>query len=289
MGYMHIGNLYREQDILMFKECYALEKIHGTSAHIGFKSEEKSIYYFSGGEKHEKFKALFNEEELLAGFLTVQDGRNVTVYGEAYGGSCQRMSATYGKELKFVVFDVKIGDSWLCVPQAEAFAKTLGLEFVFYSRIYTTIDAIDSCRDADSVQAIRNGCGEGKKMEGVVLRPLIEVTDNRGNRIMAKHKRDEFRETASPRVVEDIEKLKVLQEADLIVQEWVTQERLKHVLDKLPQDINVDSTGKVIADMIADVYREAKGEIVESEAVRKAIGKKTAGMFKQYVKQKAGL
>jgi phosphotransacetylase len=126
-------------------------------------------------------------------------------------------------------------------------------------------------------------------MEGVVLRPLIEVTDNRGNRIMAKHKRDEFRETASPRVVEDIEKLKVLQEADLIVQEWVTQERLKHVLDKLPQDINVESTGKVIAAMIEDVYREGKGEIVESDAVKKAISKKTAGMFKQYLKQKAGL
>ena len=29
MGYIHIGNLYKDQEILLFKECYALEKIHG--------------------------------------------------------------------------------------------------------------------------------------------------------------------------------------------------------------------------------------------------------------------
>lgn len=286
MGYMHIGNLYREQDILMFKECYALEKIHGTSAHIHYHWDSKAIIYFSGGVNYNNFKSLFNEEVLLAGFSTVQDGRNITVYGEAYGGSCQKMSATYGPNLKFVVFDIKIGDCWLCVPQAEAFTKTLGLEFVHYTKVYTAIEALDSCRDADSVQAIRNGMGEGKKMEGVVLRPLIEVTDNRGNRIMAKHKRDEFRETASPRAVEDLAKLKVLQEADLIVQEWVTLERLKHVLDKLPQGISVESTGTVIMAMVEDVYREGKGEIVESEVVKKQIGKKTAGMFKQYLNSK---
>lgn len=29
MGYLHISNLYKDIDILLFKECYALEKIHG--------------------------------------------------------------------------------------------------------------------------------------------------------------------------------------------------------------------------------------------------------------------
>ena len=36
MSYMHIDNLYKNQDILLFKECYALEKIHGTSAGLEF-------------------------------------------------------------------------------------------------------------------------------------------------------------------------------------------------------------------------------------------------------------
>ena len=29
MSYMDMDNLYKNQDILMFKECYALEKLHG--------------------------------------------------------------------------------------------------------------------------------------------------------------------------------------------------------------------------------------------------------------------
>ena len=32
MGYLHIENLYKAQDILLFRECYALEKVHGTAA-----------------------------------------------------------------------------------------------------------------------------------------------------------------------------------------------------------------------------------------------------------------
>ena len=54
MAYLHIDNLYKNQEILMFKECYALEKIHGTSAHVGFK--EGAIHFFSGGENHERFR-----------------------------------------------------------------------------------------------------------------------------------------------------------------------------------------------------------------------------------------
>ena len=63
MSYMHISNLYRERDILLFKECYAMEKIHGTSAHISFtpslKPGTEQLNFFSGGEKHENFIKLF--------------------------------------------------------------------------------------------------------------------------------------------------------------------------------------------------------------------------------------
>ncbi len=34
MGYLHIDNLYKNQTIRLFRECYALEKVHGTSAHV---------------------------------------------------------------------------------------------------------------------------------------------------------------------------------------------------------------------------------------------------------------
>ncbi len=280
MGYLHIDNLYREQTILHFKECYAMEKIHGTSAHISW--NEGKLGFFSGGEKHDSFKAIFNEAELIEKF-TAWGMDKVIVYGEAYGGRCQGMSHTYGKQLKFVAFDVRIGERWMDVPtMSKIVTERLGLEAVAFSRIPTTLEAIDAARDADSVQAVRNGVGPGKKMEGVVLRPLVELCDCYGNRVIVKHKRSDFKETATERKVVDPAKLLVLTEAKAIAEEWVTDRRLEHVLDKLPEDKRtIANMSDIIQAMVEDVRREAKGEIVESKDAFRAIGSRTAMLFKR--------
>lgn len=282
MGYLHINNLYKDQTILMFKECYALEKIHGTSAHIGWNAKEQKVLFFSGGEKHDRFIQLFDADFLKQKLSETFVTSHITIYGEAYGGKQQGMSATYGKELKFIAFDVQVGEYWLDVPKAEEICKSLNIEFVHYEKVPTDLVSLDAQRDADSTQAIRNGCGEGKIREGVVLKPLIELTINNGRRIVAKHKRDEFKETKTPRPVNP-EEFKILTDAQAIADEWVTEMRLKHVLDKLPIDTNIEGTGMVIKAMIEDVYREAKGEIVENKIVEKCIGSKTAIMFKKYL------
>ena len=215
MGYLHIDNLYKDQTILMFKECYALEKIHGTSAHIKWKWETKTVTYFSGGEKHANFTQLFNHEDLLQKFYELFPCSDVTVFGEAYGGKQQGMSGTYGKQLKFVVFDVSVDNLWLEVPKAENVCQNLNLEFVDYVKIPTDLTAINTERDKPSTQAKRNGIEEDKIREGVVLRPLIELKMKNGGRVIAKHKRDEFKETRTPREV-DSTQLKILEDAKAI-------------------------------------------------------------------------
>ena len=279
MGYLHIENLYKNQEVLMFKELYALEKIHGTSAHVSF--GEKGISYFSGGSTHSTFVQLF--EEMLAERLKKMGVAKITIYGEAYGGKIQKMSNTYGKEMKFAAFDVKIDEFWLSVPQADAIVvNDLGLEFVHYVKIPADLKHIDAARAENSVQAIRNGVGEGKESEGIVLRPLIELQKNDGRRMIVKHKNDKFMETTTKREVSP-EKLKILEDANAIAEEWVTEMRLTHVLDKLPEGINMESTGMVIKAMIEDVIREAEGEIVPDKDARKAIGKRAAELFKKRV------
>ena len=79
--------------------------------------------------------------------------------------------------------------------------------------------------------------------------------------------------------------MKVLKEAEAIANEWVTEMRLTHVLDKLPKDINIEGTATVIKAMREDVLREAKGEIVESKEALSAIGKNTAMLFKARLKK----
>lgn len=278
MAYAHIENLYKNQSILMFRECWALEKIHGTSAHVAWK--DSALSFFAGGEKHEKFVALFDEAKLTAAFEEMGHPA-VTVYGEAYGGKQQGMSDTYGKELKFIVFDVKVGDTWLGVENAVDVARKLGLEFVWYARTTTDVAALDVLRDRPSEQAKRNGIGEDKPAEGVVLRPIVECWLSNGERIISKHKRADFRETRTQREVKP-DKLAVMQEAQAIAVEWVTPARLDHVLQRV-QATDVKDTGAVIAAMLEDIEREGAGEIGWSPEAKRAVCTAAAKMYKQRV------
>jgi hypothetical protein len=292
MGYMHIDNLYKTQTILTFKECYALEKVHGTSAKLIWHTSEGGLglTYNAGGASHEVFKGIFDDWGLQEAFKALGHP-DVTVFGEAYGGKMQGMKATYGDKLAFIVFDVKVGDTWLSVPDAEDVAKKLGLEFVPYERVPTDLASLDAQRDRPSRVAERRGCGTDKIAEGVVLRPLLEFTDNRGNRIISKHKRAEFSERSSKRdTIVDPGKLEVLTKADSIAAEWVTPTRMEHVLDKLQASLGrqpvVTDTKTVIEAMLEDVTREAKGEIVESKEATKAIMTAAAKLFQVVQRQR---
>lgn len=287
MGYMHIDNLYKNKDILLFKECYALEKIHGTSAHIKFTMssfQELDMVFFPGGIKKETFEALFDKAELATLFAEVADKyqlNELTVYGEAYGGSCQKMAHTYGDKLRFIAFDVKVHDSWLDVPQAAETVQHLNLDFVFFVRTSTDIKMLDSERDRVSTQAIRNlgYQADPRQGEGVVLRPLVEMTKKNGKRIIAKHKAEKFGETKTPRVVSD-EESKVLSDAREVAEEWVTGMRLEHVLDKLGNPSDLSAIPHIKNAMIEDIQREGEGEIEWSKSVGKAIGHRVVELFK---------
>lgn len=289
MAYMHLDNLYRPeaQSILLFREVYALEKIHGTSAHVRW--QDGRLWLHSGGEKHERFVALFDNASLAAR-LEALGHPKVIVYGEAYGGSQQKQAWRYGEALRFVAFDVQIGDTWLAVPQAHDVVMKLGLEFVHYVKIGTDLASIDAERDAPSEQARRNGVEGDQPREGVVLRPLAEMTKSNGSRIMAKHKRDDERETKTPRKVVDASQLEVLQGAQAVADEWVTPTRLEHVLQRVEVDgvkAGPEHTRSVINLMLEDVLREGSGEFADSKETRHAICKKAATLF--HARLRAGL
>jgi hypothetical protein len=156
---------------------------------------------------------------------------------------------------------------------------------VHYDKIEVNLDNLNVYRDAPSVQAVRNGCGDDKKREGIVLRPLIEMRLNNGERVICKYKPDEQMENKTKREVSP-EQLQVLEDAKAIAEEWVVPLRLEHVLQKFPADVNMELMGDIIKAMIEDVYREARGEIVEGKAVEKAISKVTVQLFKQKLQSK---
>jgi hypothetical protein len=285
MGYMKIPNAYKDPTVLQFKKVYALEKIHGTSQHVGYKNG--NLVFYHGGETRQLMLDFFNHDALLYFFSSKFTPDNeVVIFGEGYGGKQQGMRDTYGPKFHFTAFDVKIDGTWLDVPSAEAFCKEAGIEFVPYEFIDATEENINRERDRDSVVAVRRGMGEGHIREGVVLRPPFEVRMNNGERCMAKHKRDEFREHKSSRSVLNMtaEQLLVLSKAEEVADEWCVPMRLEHVIGALTKDgvePSMQDVPAIINRMVEDIYVEAKGEIVESKEVRKAIGTRTVQLFKQ--------
>jgi len=290
VGYAKIENLYKDIRILDFKECYAMEKVHGTSAHVAYK--DGKIRFFSGGAKYETFVKIFDVDALTKAFEALGH-IDVVVYGEAYGGKMQGMSHTYGKLLQFIAFEVKIENTWLNVPNAEDVSDKLGLEFVPYKKGPATIDWLNGQMYRSSDIAIRIGIGctikdnvtfleEERLREGIVIRPLNEYRDNRGNRVIIKHKHPKFKETRTQREV-DPEKLKILEDVREVADEWVTPMRLIHVLDKLPECTEMEDVPTVIKAMINDVKLESVGEVVWSKVVEKAIGKTTVMLYKKHI------
>lgn len=293
---MHIQNLYKDQRILGLRECYAMEKVHGSSAHVEIESGVTGIHvsYFPGGESLMNFMKIFNEEDLKAKFKDILEfgGAKVTIYGEVYG-PVQKMSHIYGPKLGFIVFDVFVHNGidgvYLAVPQAEDVAKKLGLEFVPYMQVSCTTDCLNAERSKPSEVAKRRGMGDDKPREGIVVRPLFELRLNNGERLMVKHKNEDYSERTSKRDTKVIDpaKLKALEDAKAVADEFVNPMRMSHVVAKLEAQLahalDIKDTPLVIKAMIEDVNREGKGEFAASQDVDKAIGQAAAKLFKQTI------
>jgi hypothetical protein len=131
--------------------------------------------------------------------------------------------------------------------------------------------------------------GPGHMREGVVLRPIIEMYySNNGTAlpIRVKHKRPEFSERKHTPKFTDPEELKLIEDAQMAIDEFCVYHRLEHILQKLPQDLEMKDVNKVIKAMQEDVTREGAGEVQDSKEFRKALGKKTVKLFKEWLNKK---
>lgn len=286
MSYAKIHNLYdpRGQEILKDAECYALEKVHGTSAHLRWK--DGRVTYSSGGADAAEFRALFDDAALSAAFRRAFGDEGATVYGEAYGGAQQGQAWRYGPSLRFVAFEVQTKGGWRDVPAAAAIVERLGLEFVPWVLVATDLATLDAQRDTPSIIAWRQGVGD-RPREGVVLRPLAERFVG-NDRVIAKHKRKEERETATYREVNAADAI-VYENAKAVAAEWVTAERMRHVAAKvsvnLGRALNVHDTPTVIAAMVEDVMIEGAGEVPDTADVRKELARAVPRRFNEWMKE----
>jgi hypothetical protein len=248
------------------------------------------LSFHSGGETAQNFTALFDVESLKQALFKIIKTNKwycIRVHGEGYGGKQQKMADTYGPNLKFIVFDVKINNkNFLDIAQSEIIAKELGLDFVHYEIGDCTPEWFDAQTKMHSIQAIRNGMGEGKLREGIIARPIQETLNEINRRVIYKHKNPEFWEMASERPLG--EKLVVMSDMYKITNEWVTKQRAEHVIQHIIEkrehkEIVFNDIKEFVKDMIEDVKREAAQEIIWSDAVEKQIRKHSGLLFNSIV------
>jgi len=285
MSYMSIENLYKNQMPMLFKRVWATEKIHGTSAHVKYDPEVKKLTFFPGGADYLVFASLFNYEELYKMMEERWGTKKVTLYGEHYGGKIMGMSATYGPKNRFVLFEVQIGDVWLSFEKVIIIGAALGIDVVPGRIADATIEALTAERERPSEQAVKCGIIEPKMREGIVIRPLVEMRMNNDERVIAKYKNDIFKETTTVREVDPNQQV-ILTEAEKIADEWVTEMRLTHVLDKLGNPNADKDIPNVLKAMREDIVKESTGEIIMSQEASKAISKKTAIMYRERLQKK---
>lgn len=128
---------------------------------------------FEGNTNEELFEQKFGENQ-------------VVLYGEGYGGKIQSGSL-YKETQDFILFDVRVGETWLTRESVENIAKSFNLDVVPVILEGTIQEAVDYVK-TKPISPI----GNGKESEGVIGIPKARLTDFRGNRIIVKIKACDF-------------------------------------------------------------------------------------------------
>ena len=118
--------------------------------------------------------------------LNEQFPGGVTLYGEGYGAKIQKGGGNYRPDQDFVLFDIKVDDWWLGRDNIEGIAKLFDLD---------TVPIIGAGNLDFMTHMVREGFNSqwgDFQAEGIVARPMVELRDRNGHRIITKLKTKDF-------------------------------------------------------------------------------------------------
>ena len=188
-----IGDFRNETvEFLKDAEWICTEKIDGTN--IGVVWDGHKVSYIGRTERSDIPKKLIasldaqfqgNEAETI--FEQLFGEKQAILFGEGFGGRIQKGSH-YSEDEDFILFDVYF-------PESDVYAKR---EFVFDVAYALNIKIVPIVFRGDLSGAVNYVMRKPKSalsnnvMEGVVARPLVELKDNQGKRIIVKIKVQDY-------------------------------------------------------------------------------------------------
>jgi hypothetical protein len=167
------------------------EKIDGTNIRI--KWNGKNVKFAGKSDNAqipqiliEALQNIFNDELMNACF---PDNDNVCLYGEGYGKKIQKGGNYIPDKASFILFDIKVGKWWLKREDIESIAKKLNIKVVPIIGIWNIEEAVEYVKKGfkSTISYNRNYIAEG-----LVGKPLLELFDRSGKRIITKIKYKDF-------------------------------------------------------------------------------------------------
>ena len=168
------------------------EKIDGTNIRVHWDGHQVS---FGGRTDNAQIPApLVNRlNDLFGGETNAQlfeqkfGETEITLYGEGYGVKIQKGGGLYKSDgVDFILFDARVGDLWLNRYSVEDIAAAFGIDVV---PIVLRGDIDDAVKFVKAKPMSTIGTN---MMEGLVGRPMEELRDRRGNRVIVKLKVRDF-------------------------------------------------------------------------------------------------
>ena len=193
---------YRQPEVEYLKDLQwiATEKVDGTNIRVMYNNlmedgfPDKSIT-FNGksdnaqlhGDLVKKLQETFLPHLPL--FIEKFEGKQVCLYGEGYGAGIQT-GGCYLDHKDFILFDVWIDGTWLSRGNVEGIALMLGIKTVPIAYIGTLPEMVSIVKLG--LQSKWSDEHRVFEAEGIICRPIVELKDSRGNRILVKIKARDF-------------------------------------------------------------------------------------------------
>ena len=191
-----IEGSFRNETVAYLKDAIweFTEKIDGTNISIVWdghkvkfhgRTERAQIPSRLVNHLNEKFGGEVNEEM----FEQIFGDTPMILFGEGYGAGIQKGGA-YRDDISFILFDVyqPTNEIWLKRDAVEDIAKKMNIEVVPIVCRDTIEGAVRLVKCNPQSIVAKNGA----KMEGVVGRPLVELKDRLGRRVIIKVKVNDY-------------------------------------------------------------------------------------------------
>ena len=182
-------------DLLQDINWVAYEKIDGTNIRAIYDPLEDVVEFRGRTDKAqippfllEVLQESITPDSFKTAFDLERSGDAVlALYGEGFGNRIQKIGKQYG-DPQFCLFDVMVGDIWMEQSFVTEAADIMRLQ---RAPVYDNI-----CSLGDAISVMRGGFSKSAwgdfAVEGLVLRPEVDLYNRMGHRIISKIKHKDF-------------------------------------------------------------------------------------------------